>query len=144
MLHSMDINSNSLIDVPRDYEIEKLPEEVCGVEWCEYKNSVLTHSDYSLFAKNDGYIITLPEDGIDKVRVKYNKAKREMTIFNSETKKDICSVLPVLKATYKASQYPDYKSILESEGYVYLAKQGDDEEIVLPVTALSELIKPVN
>ena len=144
MLQSADVNGDGLIEVPVDYTVKKLPDEVRAIDWKIYKNTILIHKNYSLFAKNDRYTVLIPDDIIKEISVEYNQKTREMTVLNRESKKTVFSVIPVLKGIYSEEDYQGYEVVLEASGYYYIARQGDDEEIVISAEQLKENIKSVS
>lgn len=144
MLKVMDINADGTLAIPTDLEVQGLPDAVAAVDWVVYKNSVLLHTAYSLYAKNDGYILRLPNDVINRISVSYHVDRREMYLTNAVSEKLIVSVLPVLKATYSEANFPNYSKAMEASGYVYLVRQGDDEEITLSTDDIKQLIKSVD
>ena len=145
MINSSDINNDSLIEIPTDCDlVSDIPEEISAVDWLIYKNTTLIHSAYSLLVRSDGYNIVIPAFLINGARVLYNSDRSEMTLVNKNTNKTVFSVIPVLKATFNEGDYPGYVTVLQDSGYIYLAKQGDDEELQFTAQDISENIKAVN
>ncbi|MBR7061116.1 MAG: hypothetical protein IKI34_05235 [Eubacterium sp.] len=143
MLQSMDINSDNKIEIPNDKKLSNLPQEIACINWQVYKSSTLVHTDYSLFAKNDGYTVIIPDKYIDKIKVEYDKKTRETTVLSKESKKIVFSVIPVLKATYDENMYKGYTKILDSSGYYYLAKTNDNSDIKITIQNLKKYIKSI-
>ena len=143
MIECMDINSDGRIEIPNDKKLKALPKEVSCINWKVYKKSTLIHTDYSLFAQNDGYTVVIPDKFIDKIKVEYDAATREMTVLSKESKKEIFSVIPVLKATYDESKYQGYSNIHDAFGYYYLAKIGNASDMKITINDLKEYIKTI-
>ncbi len=143
-VESLDINSDGKINIPVDYNLNKLPDQVNAVDWKTYKNSILIHCAYSLFVKNDMYIAVIDDKYIDSISVSYDVATHEMSVINKDSKSLIFTVMPVLKATYSDDKYPGYSKVTEASGYCYLVKQGNDEKISIPLSELKNCIKSVN
>ena len=143
-LPSLDVNGDELIEIPIDYELETVGENISAFDWQIYKRSVLMHAAYSLYAEKDGYIVLIPDKYINKISASYNEERREMTVYNNETNNEVFSIMPVLKATYSDEKYPDYNNVLESSGYCYLVWQGSDEDIVITADELKEFIKTID
>lgn len=143
MVNSVDLNDDGLIEIPTDKKIKKIPSQVKAVDWKIYKNTTLIHTDYSLLVRDDRYQIVIPDKYIDKISVSYNDTNSVMTVLNKETKKDIFSVTPALKANFDKSEYSGYEIILENSGYYYLARIGSDKDISLSIQELKQGIKSV-
>jgi hypothetical protein len=67
-----------------------------------------------------------------------------MTVKNKTTKKDVFSIMPVLKASYENGKYTGYSIVLEKSGYYYLAKIGDDTDIKITINDLKNNIRSVD
>ena len=143
MVGSMDINSDKKIEIPLDKKLSGLPQEISCINWKVYKSSTLVHTDYSLFAKNDGYTVVIPDKYIDKIKVSYDKKTRETKVISKDKKKTVFSIIPVLKATYKERDYKGYTVIMDSSGYYYLAKTGDSSDIKITIENLKNYIKSI-
>ena len=143
MLASMDINSDGRIEIPKDKKLSGLPKGISCVNWNVYKKTTLIHTDYSLLVKNDGYTVVIPDKFIDKISVTYNEKERKMTVLSKESKKEVFSVIPVLKATYKQSNYKGYSKILDDSGYYFIAKVGDADDINISLKNLKTYIKSI-
>ena len=143
MIPSMDINSDGLIEIPNDYSLGGLPDGISCINWKIYKNTTLIHTDYSLFAQGDGYTVIVPDNYIDKIRVSYDEASRNMSVLNNDGTKLVFSIMPVLKATYNEDNYKGYTKILDDSGYCYLAKIGDGSEMNITIENLKSYIKSV-
>ena len=144
MVPCIDINDDKTIDIPTDYSMNNLPKQVRAVNWKAYKTDTLVHTAYSLFAKNDNYVIVVPDKIVDSITVSYNLENHEMSVINKESKQLIYSIMPVLKATYSDKNYNGYEKILEVSGYYYLAKQGTDPKIKISTDQLKQYIKSVD
>lgn len=144
MIASQDINDDGLIEIPTDKSLSKLPSAVCAVDWKIYKKTTLIHTDYSLFVKNDGYFVIVPDDYINKIRVTYDEESRLMTVSDSSGKKKIFEIMPVLKATYDESSYDGYTKIMENSGYYYLAECSDNTDFTITIDDLKSNIKSVD
>ena len=68
-----------------------------------------------------------------------------MTVSSKEEKKEVFTVMPVLKSHYnsKSSTYADYTPLVSDSGYVYLAKTGDASDIKISTDTLKEMIKTI-
>lgn len=144
MINCNDLNDDGLIEIPRDYSLKKMPDQLCAVDWCVYKKSILIHSMYSLYSREHNYHVIIPDDDIDKIKVSYDEDNSKMTVKNKNSKKTVFSVMPVLKATYDEEKYNGYTIVLEKSGYYYLAKTGDDEDIKFSIDDLKNNIRSVN
>ena len=144
MVECLDIDYDGRIDIPTDRKIEKLPKQIRAVDWKVYKNTTLIHTAYSLLAQGDMYVAIIPDDIIDDISVSYDMNTHEMSVLNSDTKKTVFSVMPVLKATYTEEKYPSYTKVMESSGYCYLVKKGNDKRIAVPIKELKNYIISVN
>ncbi len=143
LIKSMDINSDSRIEIPNDYKLDNLPKGVSCINWLVYKNTTLIHTDYSLFVAKDGYTVVIPDKDINNITVSYDEKSRELKVLSAKSKKEAFSIKPVLKATYKESDYKGYTKILDASGYIYLAKIGDDSDIDINMKNLKAYIKNV-
>ena len=144
MVPCIDINEDKTIDIPTDYSMGKLPKQIKAVNWKAYKTDTLIHTAYSLFAKNDNYVVVVPDKMVDSITVSYNLENHEMSVINKGTKQLIYSIMPVLKATYKEKTYDGYTQVLEASGYCYLAKLGTDSKNKVTVDELKSYIKSVD
>ena len=143
LISSMDINADSTIEIPTDKKLDSLPKGISCINWKVYKNTTLIHTDYSLFAENDGYNLIIPDKYIDKIKVSYDDKTRQMSVKSKESKKEVFSIFPVLKATYSKEAYKGYSIILDDSGYYYLAKIGDNSDINITMDYLKAYIKSV-
>lgn len=145
MVTSIDINGDGNIEIPTDADIKKMPKEVSAVDWCVYQSSVLIHSCYSLSVSHDKYQILIPDKYFDKITVSYDEDKRTMTVSSKEEKKEIFTVMPVLKSHYdsKSENFAKYTPLVSDSGYVYLAKTGDASDIKISTETLKEMIKTI-
>lgn len=143
-LNCDDINGDKLIEIPTNYSMDGLPKKVDAVDWRIYKNTILVHSEYSLVVSDDGYMTVLSDDIFKSISVSYDGDERLMTVKNKQTKKDIFSIKPVLKAVYDEKEYKDYSVVLEASGYYYLAKIGNDTKIKISIDDLTEMVKSIN
>ena len=144
MVSCLDINDDSKTDVPVDYELENLPEQVCAVDWKVNNDALLVHTAYSLLVQKDMYVAVIPDGVIDRISVSYNAKNHEMSVINSETKNLVFSVMPVLKATYSEDKFKGYKKVTEASGYCYLVKSGNDSVIRLTDSELQNIVKSIN
>lgn len=143
MVNSVDLNNDGLIEIPTDKQIKRLPSQVKAVDWKIYKNTTLIHTDYSLLVSDDRYQVVIPDKYINKILVGYNDKSSVMTVYNKETKNDVFSITPALKANFDKTNYSGYEIILENSGYYYLAKLGNDKDINLSIDELKQGIKSV-
>lgn len=142
-LECRDVNDDGLIEIPYSHKTKSsMPKKVKAVDWKIYKNTTLVHSSYSLVVNDDNYMVVVPKDTIDKISVSYDNDARELVV--KQSKKLVFSIRPVLKATYDENEYADYSVVLESSGYYYLAKVGNDSNIKLSIDDLSKLVKSIN
>ncbi len=140
MLPSMDINDDGRLEIPLDGK-KKLPKQIKSIDWKIYKNTILIHTDYSLYVENDNYFVIISDDDYSNVSAKYDTDNRELSVINKKTKKNIFMIKPVLKAVYDEKNYTDYSIVMENSGYYYLAKLGDDTSIKISIDELKGLIK---
>jgi hypothetical protein len=140
IITSIDVNDDSLIEIPLVIS-KKLPSGIKAIDWEIYKNTTLIHTNYSLFAENDGYTVVLPDEYFDNISVSYDEDSKELTVSNKKTKQFVFSIRPILKAVYNDKDFSDYNIILENSGYYYLAKCGNDSEIKISVDNLKGYIK---
>lgn len=143
MVNSVDLNNDGLIEIPTDKQLKRLPSQVKAVDWKIYKNTTLIHTDYSLLVSDDRYQIVIPDEYINKISVSYNEKNSVMTVLNKDTKKDVFSITPALKANFDKTKYSGYEIILENSGYYYLAKLGNDKDIHLSIDEIKQGIKSV-
>lgn len=141
LVNSCDINDDDRIEIPTDTSLKGLPKNIKPLNWKIYNKTVLTHTDYSLYVKDDNYNIIIPDKYFKNITASYNKETREMTVLNKKTKNVAFSVMPVLKAVYDEKNYEGYNIILDKSGYYYLAKSGNDEQIKFTVDDLKQYIK---
>ena len=140
LVPSMDVNNDKEIEIPSVYKL-KLPKQVAALNWMKYKNTTLVHSCYSLYAKNNNYTVVLDNDVFKKVTAEYNEKTNEMTVVNKNNGKKVFSVVPVLKAIYRSSNFSGYTVVMEKSGYYYLAKIGDDTDIKMNIDTIKSCIK---
>ena len=100
---------------------------------------MLVHTAYSLFVKNDGYTVVIPDKYLDKIKVEYNKEERELSVYSSVDNQFSFSVKPVLKAVYDEKSFDSYSVVCEENGYYYLAKTS--ENIKVSLDDLKQFIK---
>lgn len=141
LVNSCDINDDERIEIPTDTSLKGLPKNIKPLNWKIYNKTVLTHTDYSLYVKDDNYNIIIPDKYFKNITASYNKETREMTVLNKKTKNVAFSIMPVLKAVYDEKNYEGYNVILDKSGYYYLAKSGNDEQIKFTVDDLKQYIK---
>lgn len=141
LVNSCDINDDDRIEIPTDTSLKGLPKNIKPLNWKIYNKTVLTHTDYSLYVKDDNYNIIIPDKYFKNITASYNKETREMTVLNKKTKNVAFSIMPVLKAVYDEKNYKEYNIILDKSGYYYLAKSGNDEQIKFTVDDLKQYIK---
>ncbi len=145
MITSRDIDGDGRLEVPiDDKSVKKLPKDVACLNWRVYDDGPMLHVGYSLVPKNDGYLVNIPDSIISDITVKYNSKQKLMTVRSKGDKKEIFSVLPVLKATYSKSKFSEYQVMFEEKGYYYLAKTGDSGKIKITSNELKTMIKSVN
>lgn len=144
MITCQDVNGDGLIEIPKDYKIQKLPANVSAVEWQVYKNTTLVHAIYSLVLNDDRYMVVLPSNVFDKTAVSYNDENRLMTVKNKATKKTVFSIKPILKASYNEKDYSNYSIVCEASGYYYLAELGNDTDIKITIDDLKNYIKSID
>lgn len=143
IIHSCDLNEDGFIEMPINYNgIKNLPKEINAVNWFNYKSTTLVHSAYSLVV-DGSYLVVIPDKIIDKISVKYDEKNRMISVVNTATKKDVYSIVPVIKASYDKNEYSDYDVILEEAGYYYLAKLGNDSDIQISINDLAKSVKSI-
>ncbi|MBQ9228244.1 MAG: VCBS repeat-containing protein [Eubacterium sp.] len=140
---SIDVNDDGLIEIPIDYRMADEEDGISIFDCRIFKHSVLLHSDYVLYCARDGYVLRLPEPLVNLIVCDYDDTTHELTLIDSDTKQPICSLMPVLKATYSADKYPNYSVIHEENGYCFLALQGSDGELALSPSDLENMIKVI-
>lgn len=141
LIDSMDINSDDLIEIPTDADYDSFPTDIYSIDWKAYRNTVLVHTVYSLYVKNDGYTVIIPDEYLKKIKVEYDKEEREFFVYSSADKKAVFSVKPVLKAVYEEKNYDSYSVVCENNGYYYLAKTTDNDSIKISLDDLKQFIK---
>lgn len=141
LINSMDINSDSNIEIPTDAYYDEFPTGVYSIDWKVYKNTVLMHTDYSLYVRNDNYTVIIPDDYLEKINVTYDKDSRELVVSSKSDNSPVFEIKPVLKAVYEDGEFTDYTLINENNGYNYLAKSYDNSEINITLDNLKEYIK---
>ena len=144
LLSSRDVNGDGRFEIPRDKKLKKMPKSVSCMDWGVYKNSILIHTDYTLSPVNDGYLVVIPDKYIYDIKVKYNSKTKQMTILDKSDNTEVCSVKPVLKATYEKDDHLGYVKVMEDAGYYYLAKSGDSENVDISIKYLKKNIKSLN
>ncbi len=140
LIGSMDINSDDFVEIPTDAAYDALPKDIYSIDWKAYRNTVLVHTAYSLFVKNDGYTVVIPDSYFDKIKVEYDKQERELVV-NSDSDEFLFSIKPVLKAVYEEKTLDSYSVVCESNGYYYLAKTADNEKIKITLDDLKQFVK---
>lgn len=141
LLNSMDINSDSNIEIPTDAYYDSFPTGIYSIDWKVYKNTVLIHTDYSLYVKNDNYTVIIPDDYLEKINVAYDKENRELSVSSKNDNLPVFMIRPVLKAVYDDNNFSDYTLICENNGYYFLAKTFDNKEININLDYLKEYTK---
>lgn len=141
LINSMDINSDGTIEIPTDADYDAFPTDIYSIDWMAYRNTVLVHTAYSLFVKNDGYTVVIPDDYLKKIKVEYDKDERELSVCSSSDNRLSFSVKPVLKAVYDEKSFDSYSVVCEQNGYYYLAKTSDNENIKVSLDDLKQFIK---
>lgn len=141
LINSMDINSDGTPEIPTDADYDAFPTDIYSLDWKAYRNTVLVHTAYSLFVKNDGYTVVIPDKYLDKIKVEYNKEERELSVYSSVDNQFSFSVKPVLKAVYDEKSFDSYSVVCEENGYYYLAKTSDNENIKVSLDDLKQFIK---
>ena len=143
LIESMDINSDGRIEIPNDKKLSNLPKQISCINWKVYKKTTLIHTDYSLFVQEDGYTVVIPDKYIEKINVTYDEKSKTMSVFSKESKKEVFSIKPVLKATFNEDDYKGYTKILDASGYIYLAKIGNASDINITTNNLKKYIKSI-
>lgn len=141
LVNSCDINEDERIEIPTDIAIKSLPKNIKPLNWKIYNKTILVHTNYSLYVKDDNYNVIIPDKYFKNISATYNKKNREMTVINKKTKASIFSIMPVLKAVYDENAYQGYSIILDKSGYYYLAKTSNDKEINISIDELKQYIK---
>lgn len=141
LVNSCDINEDERIEIPTDIAIKELPKNIKPLNWKIYNKTILVHTNYSLYVKDDNYNVIIPDKYFKNISATYNKKTREMTVINKKTKSSVFSIMPVLKAVYDENAYQGYSIILDKSGYYYLAKTSNDKEIDISIDELKQYIK---
>lgn len=141
LVNSCDINEDERIEIPTDTTVKGLPKNIKPLNWKIYNKTILVHTNYSLYVKDDNYNVIIPDKYFKNISATYNKKTREMTVINKKTKTAVFSVMPVLKAVYDENIYRGYDIILDKSGYYYLAKTSNDKEIKISIDELKQYIK---
>lgn len=141
LVNSSDINGDGRIDIPTDTSLKGVPNNVKPLDWKIYKSSVLMHTEYSLYVKDDNYNIIIPDEYFKSITVEYDKPSKELIVKNKNSKNTVFAIKPVLKAIYNEKDYEDYSIILDSSGYYYLAKCSNDKDIKITIDDLKKNIK---
>ena len=142
MIISMDVNDDGYIELPLDADDITLPEQVEGINWKQYRNSVLRHICYTLAVKKDNYQVLIPDDYFKEIAVSYDVENSEMTVSDKDGKL-VFSILFLLKSQYNESSaaYADYTEMMSDSGYIYLALCGNDSDIKITTDELKSMIK---
>ena len=141
LVNSCDINEDERIEIPTDTTVKGLPKNIKPLNWKIYNKTILVHTNYSLYVKDDNYNVIIPDKYFKNISATYNKKTREMTVINKKTKTAVFSIMPVLKAVYDEKIYRGYDIILDKSGYYYLAKTSNDKEIKISIDELKQYIK---
>lgn len=141
LVNSCDINEDERIEIPTDTTVKGLPKNIKPLNWKIYNKTILVHTNYSLYVKDDNYNIIIPDKYFKNISATYNKKTREMTVINKKTKTAVFSIMPVLKAVYDEKSYQGYSVILDKSGYYYLAKTSNDKDIKISIDELKQYIK---
>lgn len=141
LVNSCDINEDERIEIPTDTTVKGLPKNIKPLNWKIYNKTILVHTNYSLYVKDDNYNIIIPDKYFKNISATYNKKTREMTVINKKTKTAVFSIMPVLKAVYDEKSYQGYSIILDKSGYYYLAKTSNDKDIKISIDKLKQYIK---
>ena len=141
LVNSCDINEDERIEIPTDTTVKGLPKNIKPLNWKIYNKTILVHTNYSLYVKDDNYNVIIPDKYFKNISAAYNKRTREMTVINKKTKTAVFSIMPVLKAVYDEKSYQGYSIILDKSGYYYLAKTSNDKDIKISIDELKQYIK---
>lgn len=141
LVNSCDINEDDRIEIPTDTTVKGLPKNIKPLNWKIYNKTILVHTNYSLYVKDDNYNVIIPDKYFKNISAAYNKKTREMTVINKKTKTAVFSIMPVLKAVYDEKSYQGYSIILDKSGYYYLAKTSNDKDIKISIDELKQYIK---
>lgn len=141
LVNSCDINEDERIEIPTDTTVKGLPKNIKPLNWKIYNKTILVHTNYSLYVKDDNYNVIIPDKYFKNISAAYNKKTREMTVINKKTKTAVFSIMPVLKAVYEEKSYQGYSVILDKSGYYYLAKTSNDKDIKISIDELKQYIK---
>ena len=141
LVNSCDINEDERIEIPTDTTVKGLPKNIKPLNWKIYNKTILVHTNYSLYVKDDNYNVIIPDKYFKNISAAYNKKTREMTVINKKTKTAVFSIMPVLKAVYDEKSYQGYSVILDKSGYCYLAKTSNDKNIKISIDELKQYIK---
>ncbi|WP_455493431.1 FG-GAP repeat domain-containing protein [Eubacterium sp.] len=143
LVNSCDINEDERIEIPTDTTVKGLPKNIKPLNWKIYNKTILVHTNYSLYVKDDNYNVIIPDKYFKNISAAYNKKTREMTVINKKTKTAVFSIMPVLKAVYDEKSYQGYSVILDKSGYYYLAKisNDNDKDIKISIDELKQYIK---
>lgn len=140
MINSKDIDSDKVIEIPSDYNIKKLPEQLTAQEWRTYGNTVLSHKCYTVSCKRDSYSIIFTKNQLNDFSFEYANASRRLTVKKG---KDVqFEIITVFKSAYNPENYSGYTEVLSNNGFVYLAKAGDKADSTFTVNDLKSIIKP--
>lgn len=141
LVNSCDINEDDRIEIPTDTTVKGLPKNIKPLNWKIYNKTIIVHTNYSLYVKDDNYNVIIPDKYFKNISAAYNKKTREMTVINKKTKTAVFSIMPVLKAVYDEKSYQGYSIILDKSGYYYLAKTSNDKDIKISIDELKQYIK---
>lgn len=141
LVNSCDINDDERIEIPTDTTIKGMPKNIKPLNWKIYNKTILVHTNYSLYVKDDNYNVIIPDKYFKSISATYDKNTREMTVINKKNKTAVFSIMPVLKAVYDKNAYQGYDIILDKSGYYYLAKILNDKEIEISIDELKQYIK---
>lgn len=144
MITSRDIDSDGVIEIPTDANLSKLPSGIEAQCWKTYANTVLSHKCYSVSCKRDGFIIVIPNDMFEKIKIEYNNDLRLFKVVDKKEKVTVFEILTVVKTNYNSQddKYSGYEKIFDDSGFVYLGKINTKSNIKIDTKTLENMVKP--
>ncbi len=122
LIYSSDIDGDSVIEIPTDYDDISLPDKLSAQDWVSYKSTIFVHKCYTVSCKRDAYVLIVTDDELEDLTFTYDEEGRELSAFDEDT---LCyNIKAVLKSTYDSNSddFLSYVKIYENSGYVYLAR----------------------
>lgn len=157
-ISSLDYNKDELIDIPicslmlhnEDDDVNTLARRI---DWNNLNTDTYTleTSSSAIFCSADGYLLTMPQKWSESVTARYDKTKRELTVYTCEYSGNrlvLSDKLITIKAYFdgdyekSSSEYAEFMRV-GATVYTYLIG-ATDNYLAITGDELSSLFKPVN